>query len=66
MIIVGRTKKEESEAVYPLKELASIPNLLGAASSDIIMAAFHVKGINEATMEEAKTIVKEFSERKVQ
>lgn len=52
------------EAVYPLKELLEVPEILGA-SVDIIDAAFRVRGVTQATMTEAKKIVKDFKERKV-
>lgn len=56
--------KPKDNSLYTCDEFAANPGVLGA-NQDIIRAALRVAGKNTATIEEAKKIVKEFSERKV-
>ena len=58
-------KKKAVEPVYTVDEFAKAPKELGDYSADIVRAAL-VKGGNESyTIEEAKAIVKKFSEKEV-
>lgn len=50
---------------YTVEEFASAPETVGVASPDIIKAALRVAGKTEATVEEAKKLVKDFKEREV-
>ena len=58
-------KKSAGGSLYAFKEFVANPDILGACA-DVVSAALTEKGVKEATIEEAKKIVKEFKERKVQ
>ena len=61
---ISGNKKTENEAVYTAVEFAGRPLLFGT-SSELILAAFAERKLKEATLAEAKKIVKQFQERKV-
>lgn len=50
---------------YTVEEFAAAPKTLGVESPDIVTAAFRVKGKKEATVEEAKKIVKEYAGKEI-
>ena len=58
-------EKVQSGSLYAFEDFVKNPGVLGACA-DIVSAALTEKGIKEATIEDAKAIVKEFKERKVQ
>ena len=58
-------KKSAGDSLYALEEFVANPDVLEACA-DVVSAALTEKGVKEATIEEAKKIVKEFKERKVQ
>ena len=50
---------------YTVAEFASAPESVGATSKDLVNAAFSYAGKKEATVEEAKEIVKKFKNKEV-
>lgn len=54
-----------SASVYTLKELAAASEKVFGTPSECVVAAMRLEGKTEATVEEAKAIVKKFMERKV-
>lgn len=54
-----------AESVYSAEELAQNAQALFGVHIDIATAALRLKGVKEATVAEAKAIVKVFAERKV-
>lgn len=61
----NRDTQKNIEPMYSVDEFAEQTELLNA-SSDVIRAAFREKKLEQATVLDAKNIVKEFKERKVQ
>ena len=67
------TKKKEAtvqvkkavEPTYTVAEFAQAPESLGVTSPDIIRAAFTSAGKTEATVEDAKELVKKFKNKEV-
>lgn len=59
-----QASKEENVYLYTKEDFIANPASLGA-SRDIVDAALTEKGIEKAGLDEAKKIVKEFRERKV-
>lgn len=57
-------KSTVNDAKYTFAEFVANPDALGA-TVDIVKAALREKGVTEATVAEAKAIVKEFKERKL-
>lgn len=60
-----KAEKPESVETYTFSEFVANHGVLGA-SADIVSAALTEKGIKETTIENAKKIVTEFKERKVE
>ena len=58
-------KKKVVEPTYTVDEFASAPNELGNYSADIVRAALSKDGKESYTIEDAKAIVKKFSEKEV-
>ena len=58
-------KKSTVDSLYAFEDFVANPDALDACA-DIVSAALTEKGVKEATIAEAKKIVKEFKERKVQ
>lgn len=54
-----------TSATYTVEEYAKTPKILGVESPDIVTAAFKVKGKKEATIDEAKKIVKEYAGKEI-
>ena len=55
-----------SEILYPFEDFYANPEVLDS-TKDMVWAAFHYgKFVEKATKEEAKKLVKEFAERKVE
>jgi len=59
------TAKKAVEPTYTVAEFAQAPAILDVKSPDIIRAAFANAGKKEATVEDAKKIVKEFKNKEV-
>lgn len=57
--------KKAVEPIYTVEEYVKVPQSLGVESPDLIRAAFKTEGKNEATVEEAKTILKKFRSKEV-
>lgn len=57
--------KTPAEPAYTVEEFAKVPQSLGVESPDLIRAAFKIEGKKEATVEEAKTILKKFRSKEV-
>lgn len=62
---VKATAKKAVEPTYTVSEFAQSPAVLDVKSPDIIRAAFANAGKKEATVEDAKKIVKEFKNKEV-
>lgn len=62
---VSELDKTVSESTYTVDEFANAPQSVDASTPDMVRAAFKVAGIESATVEEAKKIVKEFKEKEV-
>ena len=60
-----QANKKAVEPVYTVDEFAKAPKELGEYSADIVRAALLKGGKESYTIEEAKTIVKKFSEKEV-
>ena len=52
-------------STYTVDELAKAPEAVGAKSPDIVRAALKRAGLESATVEEAKEIVKKFKNKEV-
>lgn len=57
--------KKAVEPTYTVAEFAQAPESLGANSPDIIRAAFASAGLTDATVEDAKELVKKFKNKEV-
>lgn len=64
-VSANTAEKSQGGSLYAFEDFVKNPGVLGA-SADIVSAALTEKGIKESTIENAKAIVKEFKERKVQ
>ena len=58
-------QQNQGGSLYTFEDFVKNPGVLDACA-DIVSAALTEKGIKESTIENAKAIVKEFKERKVQ
>ena len=56
--------KKAAKAVYPMADFVANAANFGA-TPDIVIAAFYLTGIKEATKEEGQKIIKEFSKKEV-
>ena len=65
-------KKVEAEAIqspaetFDAREISQNALRLFGYSTDLATAAFEVSGVKRCTLEEARKIIKDFAERKVQ
>lgn len=59
-------KKKAAEPTYTVSEFTAAPSELGNYSPDIVRAALTLDGKESYTIEEAKAIVKRFSDKEVQ
>jgi hypothetical protein len=59
------TKKTLDEITYSANELANASRARFGVLPEVVLAAFKMKGIKEATIPEARKIVKAFMERTV-
>ncbi len=62
-----KTLKQENKEVYTVEEFVQATEVVfgGMYSKALVFAALRYSGKTEATLEEAKQIVKTFAERKV-
>lgn len=58
-------KKKAVEPTYTTSEFSSAPGALGNYNADIVRAALTIDGKGSYTIEEAKAIVKKFSDKEV-
>lgn len=58
-------KKKAVEPTYTVDEFSSAPRELGNYSTDIVRAALTIDGKESYTIEEARAIVKQFSNKEV-
>lgn len=68
--VTAEVKTEEApqvmETLYPFEDFYAHPESIGS-TKDLVWAAFHYNGfVGAATKEQAKKMVKEFAERKVE
>ena len=58
--------KATNSALYPFEDFYAHPEVIGS-TKDMVWAAFHYNGVvGAATKEQARMLVKEFAERKVE
>lgn len=55
----------KNEPTYTIDEFAKAPESVGATSPDIVSAALTAKGKASYTIEEAKAVIKYFSQKEV-
>lgn len=62
-----QTKPESKQtvSVYTVEEFAAAPDVVGAKSVDIVRAALTTGNKASYTIEEAKTIIKDFAKKEV-